>query len=368
MQTLGLSDSMPRTEGRLKSLFWPSVQSSSDVDYLGAQGYWVCSAIAVLSFVILLISGHPFLGIFVFLVFYLGGVGVRERSRYAAGCVLVSYAMDLLVSGPSIARVLFTALLLANFRAIWIASHWRSDSEEAAPAPRWSETWSDKFADQLPMWLWPKIRIGYYFLSASYFLLVAIGFAAGVRGTRPVEKARAYPSETYTLVPGAVSFDIQPLPGENGHKWLATYKTHGKTAKFRIEIEDPQDLDDKESSDFDIKSGKGRFVAEPGSDSSSLLIDLKTALEAKSVPSKIRRVDVLSFTFVSFGSNQSQSPDGGFFANPPGNWTPMKIFIGRGDREAEVFLNLNPILGKGQFSIKDPDYGDIVLQQLASVL
>jgi hypothetical protein len=37
MQTLGLSDSMPRSESRLKSLFWPSIESSSDVDYLGAQ-------------------------------------------------------------------------------------------------------------------------------------------------------------------------------------------------------------------------------------------------------------------------------------------------------------------------------------------
>lgn len=181
MQTLGLSDSTPRSENRLKSLFWPSIQSSSDVDYLGAQGYWVCAVIAVLSLVLLAISNHPFLGGFVFLVFYLGGVGVRERSLYAAGCVLVVYIMDTLVSGPSIVRVLFAALLLANFRAIWLASHWRPDSEEAAPAPRWNASWSDKFADQLPMWLWPKVRLMYYFLSAAYFLLIAIGVATIIR-------------------------------------------------------------------------------------------------------------------------------------------------------------------------------------------
>jgi hypothetical protein len=58
MQTLGLSDSMPRSESRLKSLFWPSIQSSSDVDYLGAQGYWVCAVIAVLSFVVLAVSSR----------------------------------------------------------------------------------------------------------------------------------------------------------------------------------------------------------------------------------------------------------------------------------------------------------------------
>jgi hypothetical protein len=46
----------------------------------------------------------------------------------------------------------------------------------------------------------------------------------------------------------------------------------------------------------------------------------------------------------------------------------MKIFIGEGDQEGDVFLNLNPVIKKGQFSIKDPDYGDIVLARLAQVL
>jgi hypothetical protein len=53
---------------------------------------------------------------------------------------------------------------------------------------------------------------------------------------------------------------------------------------------------------------------------------------------------------------------------PRGNWTPMKIFIGEREQEGEVFLNLNPVLQKGQFSIKDPDYGGIVLARLAEVL
>jgi len=46
----------------------------------------------------------------------------------------------------------------------------------------------------------------------------------------------------------------------------------------------------------------------------------------------------------------------------------MKIFIGEGEQEGDVFLNLNPVIKKGQFSIKDADYGDTVLAQLARVL
>jgi hypothetical protein len=46
----------------------------------------------------------------------------------------------------------------------------------------------------------------------------------------------------------------------------------------------------------------------------------------------------------------------------------MKIFLGEGEQEAEVFLNIDAVGKKGQFSIKDPDYGDLVLAQLARVL
>ena len=190
---------------------------------------------------------------------------------------------------------------------------------------------------------------------------VMVSCSGPVRGTRPA-------SESYMPVPGAVAFDIKHLPSKKGYEWLATYSARGKTAKFRIELGRAQSPRDEESKIFDVKSGTGRFVAEPGSDASALLNELKTALEAKSLPVQVRRVNALPFTFVSFSSHQSQASHGGFFSNPPGNWTPMKIFIGSGDQEGQVFLNLNPVLAKGQFSIKDPDYGDIVLRQLASVL
>jgi len=166
-----------------------------------------------------------------------------------------------------------------------------------------------------------------------------------------------------------VGFDIEQLPGDGSAQlWLAKYISKGKTAKFRIELGSPKPINDKESRDFDIQQGEGKFIAEPGSDASVLLADLKDALEAKMFPAKVRRAHDLPFVFVSFGQNQSQDAGGGFNASPPGHWTPIKLFIGEGKQEGEVFLNLNPVIKKGQFSIKDPDYGDIVLAQLARVL
>lgn len=98
------------------------------------------------------------------------------------------------------------------------------------------------------------------------------------------------------------------------------------------------------------------------------MADLKKALEAKTAPANIRRVKELPFTYVNLGDNLSQALGGGFNPSPPGDWTAIKIFIGQGEQEAEVFVNFNAAIGKGQFSIKDPDYGDLVLNQLATVL
>lgn len=176
-------------------------------------------------------------------------------------------------------------------------------------------------------------------------------------------------AEHYISVPGSLGFDIEPLPRDgSAERWIAAYVARGKTAKFRIELGPSKPLEDKESKDFDIQQGEGRFLAEPGSDASVLLADLKNALEAKKFPAKVQRARDLPFVFVSLGQNQSQDAGGGFNDQPSGHWTPIKLFIGEGQQEGEVFLNLNPVIKKGQFSIEDPDYGDIVLAHLARVL
>ena len=91
------------------------------------------------------------------------------------------YVADAIVTGPSVVRVLIAALLLSNLRATWIAAYWKPDSDEAVLPPRFGDTWTDKFADQFPMWLWPKIRLLYYVFSAGFLLLIVIGFIMMLR-------------------------------------------------------------------------------------------------------------------------------------------------------------------------------------------
>jgi hypothetical protein len=193
MQTLGLSDSTTRSESRLKSLFWPSIQSGADVDYLAVQGFWVCTIVGAMSFASLaFFANQPMTGLMVFLLFHFGGIGVREHNPYAAAIMLVYYVFDFLASflfsllnspGIGVIKVIIIALLLSNLRATWIAGNWKADSEEAALPPRFAETFFDKFADKWPAFIWPKVKVLYYIFSFGYLALtVAALIIMALRG------------------------------------------------------------------------------------------------------------------------------------------------------------------------------------------
>jgi hypothetical protein len=185
MQTLGLSDSTPRSESRLKSLFWPSIETGADVDYLAVQGFWVCTFVGLLSLVFSTLAGQPISGLLVFLLFHLGGVGVREHNPFAAAVMLVYYLVDFLASfifvslnspGIGVVKVIIIGLLLSNLRATWIAGNWKPDSEEAALPPRLGDTFSDKVSDRWPAFVWPKVKVLYYIYSVACLALITAGF------------------------------------------------------------------------------------------------------------------------------------------------------------------------------------------------
>jgi hypothetical protein len=180
MQTLGLDPAPPRSDGRIKSLLWPTVANDTDVDHVTTQGFWICFTIAVVTLVISVVSGQ-YAGILDSLFFYLGGNGVRQRSRIAAACVFIVYALDTVVLGRSAAyrsggiiRVVFGALLLANVRAVWIASKWRSaGGADESPAPL-SETLTDRLSDSGPRLVWPKARFVFY--AFAFLEIAALAF------------------------------------------------------------------------------------------------------------------------------------------------------------------------------------------------
>lgn len=171
MQTLGLSDSTPRTENRLKSLFWPTIRNDGDLDYLTEQGFWICAIVAAVTELVSFFTGHPLLTAFDAVFFFLAGVGVRMRSRAAAVLAFSVYLLGGVAiqeaggQGFGIVRIVFLALLLANIRGMWLSASWPKPETEAVPV-RLNETWRDKLSDQLPPVLWPKIRWLFYLLAA----------------------------------------------------------------------------------------------------------------------------------------------------------------------------------------------------------
>lgn len=187
MQTLGLSPSTPKTESRLKTLFWPTIESLSDVEVVGHQVFWVCTIVAVFSLVFGIFQGWFVLGFLESLFFFLGGVGAHERSRFAAVAVFSAYLLStvallrvfVLSPGPGILRVILLALLFANVRATWLSAKSPASASRPLSDPV-NETLADKFADRLPAYLWPKLRWLFYALTGLEASLMLFAIAARI--------------------------------------------------------------------------------------------------------------------------------------------------------------------------------------------
>jgi hypothetical protein len=165
----------------------------------------------------------------------------------------------------------------------------------------------------------------------------------------------------------SVLFDLKPSSGvdaEGFQLYDCTYQAQGKTAKFRLQFKQDRSL----SGGFPVALWSGKFLAVPGSDNSVLLQDLRKALDAKSIPKTSRRVPELAFDALVLGEHQSRDSLGGYSTKPAGDWVAIKISLPKSGDDGEVFLNLNPVLGKGEFSLKDSDYGDYLLKEFAKVL
>jgi hypothetical protein len=183
------------------------------------------------------------------------------------------------------------------------------------------------------------------------------------------KKASAVKIEPNLLMeePPVVTFDIRAaadpvLP--HVELFDCTYRARGKTAKFRIQLRQ----DHPASGAIPIAAAEGKFLAVAGSDNLVLLEDLMKALEAKRFPAHPKRVAELAFDAVVTGEKQSRTSGGAFSGAPSGDWKLVKVFLPKGGDEGEVYLNMNPVLGKAEFTIKDTDYGDYLLEQLARVL
>jgi len=186
MQTLGLSGETRRSDGMLKSLFWPTVDNAWDVDYLGRQGLTICTAVAAIQLVVALLAGNAIyliFGVASAIIFLMGGLGVRERSWPAAAMVFSLYVagiLSALAKGvfPGPLSLIVAAVLLSNLRASVLAAMWKPAGEGEDKPTRFDESLMDLLTDQLPAKAWPVLRYLFYGGAAIYLVLILAGLVA----------------------------------------------------------------------------------------------------------------------------------------------------------------------------------------------
>ncbi len=180
MQNLGLSDSTPQTQGRLKSLAWPSIANEYDVEYLTRQGFSLCIMIALFNVLGVIVVG-PFALVLV-LYFYLAGVGIRVRSRFAAVSAFTVFFLGLIPEAYNIQPMFFVKLLVlavlgTNVRATFLAAQWARTNTEPPPLPV-GGSFMDNFGDIWPLKIWPIGQYVFYVMTALigvFLALAAIG-------------------------------------------------------------------------------------------------------------------------------------------------------------------------------------------------
>jgi hypothetical protein len=191
MQTLGLSSAPQATDGIFKRLFWPEIANEYDVDLVGQQGFWVCFAVAVVSTLVSLFTGHAILGIFIGATYFLGALGVRQRNTAAAVLIFLCYLLDRLVSvesmvlglgggGNPLLGIVATMLLLSNIRATILSRRWQTTATptEVSEMPeRSTSSFGDKLANVMPEKLWPRTQYAFFPLAAILIALSLLSIA-----------------------------------------------------------------------------------------------------------------------------------------------------------------------------------------------
>lgn len=184
MQTLDLSGQAKKSDGPIKSLLWPTVENAWDVDYLGQQGFWLCLFIALLSLLLVSFTASQtnipiaravmiLAGLIECLVYFVGGMGVRQASWPAAAMVFALYSLEHLLMGQiGVLTIIVGAVLLSNVRATFLAAKWKPAADDDDRPMRFNETFRDRLVDQLPPRAWPILKYPFYFFASVILLLV----------------------------------------------------------------------------------------------------------------------------------------------------------------------------------------------------
>ncbi len=124
MQTLGLSDSTPKSEGRLRSLLWPRIHSDVAASTAAQNAMYAGFVVAALTSVFVLLRITPASSLLDAVLFAALGFGVRRFSITASILALVLYVANVVTSivhgaigSGIVVSIIITSLFISGIRA-----------------------------------------------------------------------------------------------------------------------------------------------------------------------------------------------------------------------------------------------------------
>ncbi|MGY5776828.1 hypothetical protein [Rhizobium sp. LEGMi135b] len=168
--------------------------------------------------------------------------------------------------------------------------------------------------------------------------------------------------------PASLPFRIVPITGGSDPETLALMAHYGEgqdQTKFLIEIQGPRKKDGSADLDTRASFSHGEFRHVASSRPTRFFEQLANTLSADSPIFSDAKQEILPFDIAFLGPPTMRFSGGGF-GGGPGDWYATKLFLAEG--AAEVYFNFNLKSGEAEFSMKDEDYGNIVLSELSKVI
>jgi hypothetical protein len=98
MQTLGLSDSTPKSEGRLRALLWPSIRSDVAASTVAQNAMYAGVGVGAVTTIFVLLRIAPVSALLDAVLFVILGFGARQFSITASILALLLYVTNVVTS------------------------------------------------------------------------------------------------------------------------------------------------------------------------------------------------------------------------------------------------------------------------------
>ena len=176
MQTLGLSDSTPKSEGRLRALLWPTIVSDVAASTVGQNALYACVGVGALTIILVVLRIAPVDSLLDAALFLMLGIGVRQFSMAASILALLLYVTNVAMSiahgvigAGGVVAVIITSLFISSVRAaLFMRRH-----KGALQIDKWARIWK---------WTRPVV----FTLCGITLLLVTVSFFIPAEtGSRP---------------------------------------------------------------------------------------------------------------------------------------------------------------------------------------